>query len=292
MLPNLFVIGAPKCGTTSLAYYLSQHPDIYVPSRKEIHFFDDDRLYDKTYDFYKKYYAINDCVQWRVDATPNYMPQYSRVIPRIVKYANKVGVHEIKFIVLIRDPVYRAWSHYLHMKRNGYEPLSFNDALGAESERLLNDPTKWYGYFTEGLYSKQLVHWFEAFGRENFFIIRQDDLSIKPSLVLLDVFEFLGIRSDVRLKDLSKKNVASRPKSILLMKILAGQFLGADLIRRFLPMASLRDLRMALRKMNTKVSNVDVIPEDAEKKLRVAYREEIEKLEQLLGCDFSDWKKN
>ena len=185
-LPNLFILGASKCGTTSLHAYLSQHPEIYMTSVKEAHFFDSDKRYAKGIDFYiNTFFPDSDGFHWKGEGTPGYFHFHSKVIPRVME---TYGGKEINFILVFRDPVARAWSHYLDRKRKLIEPESFEDALEMENDRLAKNPEEWVGYYSCGLYALQLKAWFEHFSRDRFCFLLSDELSENPDSALKTIF--------------------------------------------------------------------------------------------------------
>ena len=135
-LPNLFILGAAKAGTTSLYHYLKQHPQIYLSSIKEPHFFDDDENFAKGLNNYvKQYFRNSEMYPITGEATP-YIQNGIKVASRINQaYSNNPP----KFVIILRDPVKRAWSHYMHRVRTGLETNSFEDALLRKDSKLGND---------------------------------------------------------------------------------------------------------------------------------------------------------
>ena len=287
---NFLIIGAAKSGTTSLYHYLQQHPEIYLPKDKETHFFDDDNLFYHGKDFYLKYFfKIAGEYKARGEATPAYFHMYSKVIPRIKEFFEDSPP---KFILVLRDPVHRAWSHYLHMVRNGEEDLSFEEALEMEPIRMAKNPNCWFGYYRDGLYAKQLRVWFSHFPKKNFFIFTLDELANDLHQILRRTFQFLEVDINFRVADLSRKNQASIARSTRLMKILNGKFPGADFIKEIIPAYYRRKLKVFLRQLNTKTihtSNQKMNKETAIK-LRKMYEADLNELERMLGRSFSHWR--
>lgn len=199
-MPDFLIIGAQRCGTTSLYRYLTQHPQILPASDKEVHFFDFN--FDKGLDWYEAQFPSKTpgTVQRTGEASPYYL-----VHPRVPQ---RVRQHypEVKLIVLLRDPVERAISHYHHEVRLGVEPLSLPDAIAAESERLEGEYHKLsadetyysfahqhYTYLTRGRYLEQLQEWMALFPPEQFLILKSEDLFADPARMLSRVLEFLNL---------------------------------------------------------------------------------------------------
>ena len=162
--PNFIIAGFPKCGTTSLHHYLNEHPEIFMPEQKELHFFTFkilSRLKNGPKDELVKETQINSSeknlsyfqnVKKEIaigDASPSYI-NYPSEFLKIKKYLN-----DPKVIIILRDPINRAYSNYLHLKREHRETMSFEDAIGAEDERIKNKYSDfWYYKFNSTYYQK------------------------------------------------------------------------------------------------------------------------------------------
>lgn len=133
MLPNFFIVGVQKAATTSLHNYLLYHPEIYLPAQKETKFFVDDKRYAKGIDYYEKTYFSDWNSQPAVgEIDPDYI-YFQNALERISLHIN---ISATKFIFIFRNPVDRAFSHYLMTYRRGFEPLSFEDATEQEPNRI------------------------------------------------------------------------------------------------------------------------------------------------------------
>lgn len=287
--PNFFLLGAAKAGTTSLHHYLVQHAQIYLPQEKEIQFFTDEALFVKGPEFYLKHYfrgARAFCA--RGEATPLYFHRPELVAPRLKEY---FGLSRLRFVVVLRNPAKRAWSHYQHMRRLGLEPLGFEPALEKEAARMREEPRSWFSYYSDGLYANQLEHWFQHFSEDRFLVLSQDDLIEDLDRELRKIFCFLGIDTNARIKDKAVKNEAAEPKSAFLMRVLMGRIPGGSLLKHVLPIPFRRRIGMALRHFNTRpvIRHSKMAPE-TEFKLTQAYERDLERLEKLLGRSFSSWR--
>ena len=288
-LPNFMIIGAAKAGTTSLHYYLQQHPQIFLPKEKEIQFFTDDQLYNRGKTFYiRNYFKDAHRFPARGEATPFYLHRPEVVIPRLKKTFPDGA---LKFLVLLRNPAKRAWSHYLHMVRLGLEIYEFDTALAMEEQRMKESPLSWFSYYTDGLYSRQLKRWFSAYPKENFFIVTQDEFASETHKILQKIFSFLNVDETHNIRDLSLKNEAGEAKSRLLMQILMGQFSGSSLLKGILPVPFRRRIGMILRHMNTQpAKNTFILPARIINDLEKRYDIDLEELEKLLGRSFEGWR--
>lgn len=215
--PDFIITGVQKGGTTSLFAYLDQHPQLKLSRPKEVHFFDDN--YQKGMRFYKRYFPLKWNQRKTGEASPYYI-FHPHVADRI-----KAELPDVKIIILLRNPILRAYSHYHMQLRTGKEPLkTFEEAIAAENNRLQgelekmkNDATynslayKRYSYASRGMYYPQVKRWFDAFGRENVLVLKSELLSEQPEVELAKVYAFLGI-SNTPPQQMSRKHVAKYPE--------------------------------------------------------------------------------
>jgi len=197
-LPDFLILGAQKAGTTALYAYLRRHPQITGPSWKEVSFFD--RHYARGEAWYRGNFPNSLRARGLVgEASPSYL--FHPLAPERVASM----LPEARLIALVRNPVDRAFSHYQHEVALGREPLSFEDALAAEDERLrgeeermLADPAyfshAWWNhtYRARGRYAEQLERWLAVFPRERLLVLPSDDLLDDPAGAHGRVLEFLG----------------------------------------------------------------------------------------------------
>lgn len=206
-LPDFLIIGAQRCGTTSLYYYLTEHPNIFPSSVKEVHFFDDS--FTKGMHWYRaqfptiveKYYIerIRKHGFLTGEATPSYL-LHPHAPKRIFQVMPKA-----KLIVLLRNPVDRAYSHYWLRTTLGDETLSFEDAIHAEEERIsearerlladenYHDKHRRVSYLSRGIYVDQLRRWMNYYPKEQFLILRSEDLYSDPAGITKQALEFIGV---------------------------------------------------------------------------------------------------
>ena len=201
VLPNFIIVGTMKGGTTSMFQYLAQHPQVNPPFRKEIKFFD--IHFPKGLLWYRAHYPM-----WMKmkdgaltgEATPYYL------FHPLAAHRLADTLPNAKIIILLRNPVDRAYSHYSHIHRVGREPLSFEDAIEAEPERLAGEAEKiqadpnystfthvHYSYLTRGRYVEQLPRWLERFPRDRMLILSSEELSREPAASFQKALDFLGL---------------------------------------------------------------------------------------------------
>ncbi len=199
-LPQVYIAGAKKGGTTSLFYYLLEHPRVLPPFRKEVKFFL--YMYDLGLGWYRANFPFRRRLRTHVtlDATPSYLAH-----PTFGKQWRATNP-TAKIIVLLRDPVARTLSHYFQNVHRGLEPLSLEEALEAEEqrlagevERILQDPCHdpWryhrFGYLTESRYIEHLERLWPHVPPEQLLVLRSEDLFQNPAQTLAQVAAFLGL---------------------------------------------------------------------------------------------------
>ena len=208
VMPDFLIIGAQKCGTTSLYTYLEQHPCVIPAFRKELNFFDLGfgrgtiwyRAYFPTLFYKQQIEKVNRQNAITGEATPQYL--FHPLAPERVA----TTLPNIKLIVLLRNPVDRAYSHYNHEKVRGRESLSFEDAMKAEKERLRKEKEKmledknyqcleylYFSYLSRGIYVEQLKNWMNFFPKEQFLILKYEDFVDDPPGVFKQVLDFLKL---------------------------------------------------------------------------------------------------
>ena len=286
--PNFLVLGASKSGTSSLYAYLRQHEDIFLSYVKETHYFTNDQIYNLGPEgFVEKYYhgvAEQEAIG---DITPTYFVQPDLVIPRLHETFGELNP---KFIVILRNPVERAWSHYQHKVRSGEEKLSFEKALAIEDERVTDFPMGWWGYASEGLYSKYVKNWLSAYSKNNFLFLLTDDLATKPQSVLREIYGFLGVNANYEIESYSRKNVSGKVRSDFMLSVIGGRSPMKSIVKSLLPYRYRQILKTKMIELNTsKHESNDYIPAHMSERLKELYAPDIKELQVLTGLDLSIW---
>jgi Sulfotransferase domain len=195
-LPDFLILGAQKAGTTALYAYLRWHPEITGPSFKEVSFF------DRHYAHGERWYRAHMPARRQSlvgEASPSYL--FHPLAPERVAGM----LPDARLIALLRNPVDRAFSHYQHEVALGREPLSFEDAIDSEEERMrgevermLREPSyfshDWwnYTYVARGRYAEQLERWFARFPRERLLVLFTEELAADTAGTYRRVLDFLG----------------------------------------------------------------------------------------------------
>ncbi len=207
--PDFLIIGAQKAGTTSLYSYLITHRSVAPAIKKEIHFFDLPQNFSRGVRWYRAHFPTYLSVYLRRlrgegaitgEATPYYI--FHPLVPARVWRLSP----QMKLIAVLRNPIDRAFSHYHHSVKYGYETLTFEEAIGREPERLAGEVKRiradqgyhsinhmHFSYLTRGLYADQLEEWLKFFPRGQILVIKSEDLASDPDPVLREVTEFLEL---------------------------------------------------------------------------------------------------
>ena len=286
-LPNYMFIGAAKSATTTFFDILKKHEDIFVPKFKEPHFFNIDENYLKGLDWYKKTYfkdINNESII--IDFTPTYL-YYKLCAERIF---DSLGPN-VKFVIILRNPVDRAYSHYNHSKRDGHEVSSFEDAIKLENERIekfrdKNDVLSELrcSYISQGLYFEMISAYLKYFDLNNFFIINfESEVVQNLDQTLLKLSKFLKL-------DLSNldyeihSNKSGKPKYKLLQNIITNNNLFRKILKILVPQKQRQIIRNKIKNFNKEDFVYLQLSEEKRRQLFEKYfRKDIMKLENLIG---------
>jgi len=222
------------------------------------------------------------------DGTIRYFRKPDIVIPRIkALYSSK----KPKFILVFRDPVERAFSHYLHNRRG--RNVSFREELEFEFRNPKKSHDQWRSYFHDGLYAKRLSKWWDYFPQDRFCIVLLEDISSDPKNVIKRVFEFLGISKDVKIETSEKYNKAKDVRSAKIKNFLRSPPLVVhSIITNLFPKELRKTLRSSINEINTKKLSEEErtrIPPDVKNKLREKYVDSVKRLENMIERDLSSW---
>jgi hypothetical protein len=207
---DFIVPGAQKSGTTALHYFLRKHPQIALPERQELHFFDDDEIFSRPVDYdllHRQFRPVAGSTLLRLttarqaiagEVTPSYL-YWKPAMERIWNYNRQV-----KLVILLRNPVDRAFAHWNMQRFKDREPLDFLDALKEEPRRIaqpLTIESRRFAYVDRGFYCGQLERVFKFFPREQMHIVKFEDFRDRKQETLDGIFEFLGVKPLRRVRD-------------------------------------------------------------------------------------------
>jgi len=292
--PNFMLLGTIKGGTTSLCSYLSQHPDVLLSSPKEPVFFEYE--YERGLEYYQRTY-FSALRNERAVGEARVLNLFLPFVPdRIL-----ATLPEVRFIVILRDPVQRAFSHWWMRRCQGVETLSFKDAVAANLERLAAgqrfegeqgarqwltgfDPVAFRSrariYVDAGYYAEQLQNYYARFPRERVKVMFYEDLKRDPEGVVRELWSFLGVDPDVAFRSLPPYNPAVPSRLFWLFRFTYR--LG---FQRLIPPS----VGSRLRHLASGLGSPPRIETGIERWLYQHYAPHNRALEELLSCDLSHW---
>ncbi len=203
-LPHFIVLGTQKGGTTTLHKLLMQHPGIYLPEQKELHYFTFHT--NKPASWYASHYNLSHSKQKRGEITPYYL--FHPEVPKRIQTL----LPSVKLIVLLRDPLERTLSQYFHAKRLGFEHLSLEEALNAEQSRLKTGNMyshQKHSYLSRSLYLEQLSRYERLFPESQLLILRSEDLFTDPKKIWRTIENFIGVFHRPILNEIPQENAGN-----------------------------------------------------------------------------------
>lgn len=293
--PNFIIIGAMKAATTSVYTYLKQHPDVFMPANKEPMFFNN---FQRTTDFkvhgrttknittFEEYYALfEDATNEKAigEASPSYI--FNEDCPQLIHK----HFPATKIIAVLRQPVARAYSNFLHTRRADREPISdFEIAFNKEEERKAANWSPLYYYKSKGYYAKQLYRYYSLFPKENIKVLLFEDLVKNPIQTSQEIFDFLNVDSTFIPNTSKKANVSGTPQGIfgwLIMKLRYYNLIPNIQFSNYLPPFIIQFIFKLAYKKTTPLNQ-----ELAKRLTQKFYKEDILNLEKLIGKDLSHWR--
>ncbi|MBT9315560.1 sulfotransferase family protein [Leptothoe spongobia] len=298
-LSDFLIIGAPKCGTTSLHAYLSQHPQLFMSAVKEPHFFAFEHcspnfngpgdnqapLSQNSITQLSEYrHLFKEAKDGMLRGESSTMYLYLNNVPQCIKAHNS----EMKLIAILRHPIDRAFSHFLHMRREGREQLeSFEEALQAEPQRIAEGWSPAWHYRRVSCYSEQLKRYFQLFEREHLRIYLYEDWRDHPMTTLRDMFTFLEVDNTFQPDIGKKQNISFKPKNVWLYKFLTQPNYLKKMLKDILP-ASVRK-PLATRAYKQNIDRPPVLTTSIRRRLMTEFEADILQLQTLLDLDLTSW---
>lgn len=300
-LPNFLLIGAAISGTSSFYRYLGQHPQIYVSPIKEPCFFafdegekpmffgpEDQGFFDRnvTTNLTEYQALFKNVTTEAAVGEGSVLYLYSPTAPERIKKS----IPDVRLIAILRNPIDRAYSNYLHLRRDDREPLtSFKEALLAEKARF---DARWehiWQYTGLGFYYKQLRKYYELFPPENISVQIYDDLCADNTSVLRNVFNFLGVDNSF-VSDKSKRyNKGGIPKVQPIHNFLNKPNSTKSILKQFLPSLLRQRIKSLVMRWNLAPSTNQELSDEIRSYLKNLYRDDILSLQTLIDRDLSCW---
>ena len=300
--PNLFIVGAPKSGTTSLYEYLKGHPQVFMSDPKEPCYFSADLAFDNSGNFLvyerdaKLYDALfADAGDAKVvgEASTRYL--YSHDAARLIHQASP----DAHIVAMLRNPVDMIHSLHAHKLAAGTEDIAdFEHALDAEADRIagrrlpVHSNPKLSTYRDRAYFGEQLPRWFDEFGRDRVRVIIFEDMVRDPAPEFRSLLEFLGVDPDFEPESFGAHNTAHSARSTLIRRVLNGRFpqwLVWGLLPRVIGDTRTRGLVRRFRHSwfhRKPISKTKLSPE-LRRRLEADFAPDVARLSALLGRDMS-----
>ncbi|MCL6547476.1 MAG: sulfotransferase [Alicyclobacillus sp.] len=293
--PNFLIVGAAKSGTTSLDRYLHQHPEVYMAPRKETHYFaapempdrfegpGDEPFTDNLIRDESEYEAMFEQVRGEkaVGESSVYYLYYPGAAERIAR-----ALPDVKIIMVLRDPVERAYSAYMHLIRDGRETCSFAEALELEAERKRKRYQPLWLYREVGMYALQVKRYLDTFGRDRVKVVDYREFNREPERILRDIFRFLGVDERVPVDTSVRYNATGVPVAGLYDLATQSNFL-TRMLKPLLPASVRTKLRVKAKNLSLQRKPLD---EQVRVMLRQQFREEAQHLNELLRQPMFEWR--
>ena len=285
---DFLVVGAAKAGTTTLYETLSKHPGIFIPQCKECRYFSCTlgefagpgpqyannvvRSLEEYTELFKKAKPDQLCG----DLSPDYLYYHKNAVPKILEEKND----QIPIIIVLRNPIDRAYSSYLYHVRDGREKLSFEDALDAEDERRRANWAWGWFYIEGGLYAEQVKAYTDNFERVLLLLFEQDIVTGQATKKILD---FLNLDAVPEVLENIHTNTSGYPKSRLLHQVITRVLTDDLIVRKVKDAIKLTPLYAGSRRIYRKILEANLRKEDMPEKTRQVLKEKFQDDVSLLA---------
>jgi len=289
VLPNTIIAGVQKGATTALYSWLAQHPDIFgETAMKDFPYFCQDGYIAEGTDWFARRFSRWQNEKIVLHGYVHYLFLAEQVAPLLMDFNP-----ELRLLIVLRNPIDRAFSGYLQARKKGHESRdTFEEAIQDDLSHSLTtfkDITN-RSYLSHGMYSEQLAMLFRHIPQAQVKIILFEDLNADPQRVCKSCFEFLGVDPGFQ-PELIRKNDYGVPRSQAIQKIIAGGLFSTRL-RDLIPINLRIHLRRLLHNMNTRRDEKPRLTPETRKQLEQLFAPEIPRIEQISGLDLSAWKSS
>jgi hypothetical protein len=284
-VPDFLIVGAQKAGTTSLHFALSGHRSVFMSDPKELNFFQDDKNYSRGIGWYCQYFA--DCAEDQIAGESS--PEYFHCMTAAERIATVLP--KVKIIVLLRNPIDRAYSAYWHAVRHAGEHLTFKQAISKEPKRILRDKrsTKYFSYLSRSCYIEAIREYFRWFPSEKISIIIAEEYFRNPVSTLKELAKFLSVDCYSEFLESGKtviQNEGRAPKSRQVQRLYAFLKERFPFLEGYFP-----SVTHFFSKMNRAAGSYPQLEPETRSSLRIYFEDSIDQLEDCIGRDLSIWKR-
>lgn len=292
---GLFIVGGAKCGTTWVHNMLVQRPDVSLPEQKETNFFaflgrevdfkgphDDENTNKHTVRGLAAYQALfrSEAALW-VEACPAYL-----YVPEAAQHIQEYNP-DARIVIILRDPIERAWSNYQHLVRDGAEHETFERALALEETRARQGWVWFWDLYRQGLYAEQIARYRALFPEQALLILKFEDIKADPTAFMqkLEVFARLPAYDYDYSTEKNESGLPVGPFAFLHRLLYAPGWFN-KLLRFLLPTSVRKKISGLFKKRVVRKSEMDL---KTREQLQLRYKAEVERLAMTTDLDFSDW---
>lgn len=274
-LPNLLIVGAAKCGTTTLHAWLDEHPDVSMAALKELRFFSDpthrdwQAAYEAQFDASAPVRGESSTMYTRAPAVPGVPGRMEALVP------------QARLVYLVRDPVARALASYAEERFHGLEPRSVDEAFDD-----LEDP--YNPYVSASRYAEQLMPFLDVYPREQVVVLTVDQLDREPASTMQKLFEFVGVDPRHPVDTARRHNERSSKYEYAGMAARLRRSRAAELVRR-LPGPSRGVVQSSARRLLSRPLPRPELSPALEARLRAALRPDALAFRDLTGLELAEW---
>ena len=316
VLPTFIIIGAAKSGTSALHSYLQQHPQVYMSRAKETNFFAWLDTDEPAFDVIPR----NAQMDRREESRIRYNKSKDRSVKSWAEYEdlfaavhNEVAVGEsspfylynpecagrirkhlpnARLIAILRNPIDRAYSHFLHYRRDGIEKHETMDAALADEDTNVKDV--WWGmrhYVRAGFYSKQVQRYYDQFPEDQLLVLLYDDLKKDTAGTIRQIFGHIGVDTTFQPETSARHNVSGIPKNRYLHELLSRPNQLKQVLKKVLPDGLRTAIAGSEFVSRLRMSNLkrDSLPQETRVRLKEVYVDDILELQDILHRDLSVW---
>jgi hypothetical protein len=300
-MPNFLLIGAAKSGTDALSEHLSQHPQVYMSANKEPHFFVAEGQPEIPYRGPRDRDTITRLDSW-VSTLEEYQALFEGVTTEqaigegstwyIYDECAPVRIRRhmphARIIAILRNPADRAYSAFTMMLRDGRETTAdFSRALAMEDERVRDGWEPLWHYLRMGFYHGQVKRYYDTFDPARVRVILYDDFLERPGEMMRDLFRFLQVDDGFEADTTRRLNVSAVPKNLAVQRFITGQNPIKAIARAVAP----DDLRQRIKEklVHSTLTKPAPLAPELRQQLAGVYREDILRLQELIGRDLSRW---
>ena len=283
-LPNFLVVGAQRSGTTFLWGLLRQHPDIYMPEKKELHYFDEAPFNNDLLEGYAKQFSGANGASAVGEVTPEYI--FFDWVPELI--AKTLG--HVRLVFVLRNPIERAYSHYWLMILTRREYLSFGQAIKRKPEQLQKEFLSWrnHSYVQRGIYFEQIKNYLQYFDRDQMLFVISEQFYKDPQRIMNEICSFLAVDHRFTFKTEQYRHHMKRPNHITLYRFLSGVRLWFKGRRGYWPVS--KHVRQWQDNMEKQNNPYPPIKPAVRQYLQDLYQPYNDELSDFLNQDLSHWK--